>query len=75
MLCFSLDATEDDGTFGRMMNHSKTNPNVIPKRLTIDNKPRMFFVAKQSIDIGDELLWDYGDRSKKSLLEFPWLNE
>ena len=70
-----MDATEDDGTFGRMMNHSKNNPNVIPKRLNVDDKPRMFFVAKHSIHVGDELLWDYGDTSKESLLMFPWLKE
>ena len=35
--------------------------------------PRLILVAKQTISPGEELLYDYGDRSKESLKAHPWL--
>jgi hypothetical protein len=35
--------------------------------------PRIVFVAIRKIDIGEELLFDYGDRSKAAVLANPWL--
>ena len=32
-------------------------------------------IAKQDIDTGTELLYDYGDKSKKSRDAFPWLEK
>ena len=39
----------------------------------VNNGPRLILVAKDSIKPGDELLYDYNDRSQKSLIDFPWL--
>ena len=72
---FSLDATKDDGRLGRTMNHSKKNPNMEPKILVVDEKPRMFLVASTNINPGTELVWDYGDRNKLSLKTFIWLGD
>lgn len=68
----SIDATAETGRLGRLVNHSR-NGNLIPRSITIDNKPRLVLLAKDDIKIGEELLYDYGDRSKESLEHHPWL--
>ena len=45
---------------GRLINHSKTHPNVICKPKLLDNVPRVFLHAKVDIELGDELKFDYG---------------
>ena len=69
----SIDATRDTGRFGRLVNHSRLKPNCIPKVVEIDNIPHLLLVAKNDIEAGEELLYDYGDRSRESLKAFPWL--
>ncbi len=73
LLFFSVDATEDTGRLGRLVNHSKTMPNLKPIVMGLKNAPRLVLFAKQDINVGEELLVDYGDRSKESLAAFPWL--
>ena len=70
---FSIDATEETGRYGRLLNHSRVSPNCVTKVVMLDNTPRLILVAKHHIDIGEELLYDYGDRSKESLKAHPWL--
>ena len=69
----SIDATEDDHRYGRMVNHSKKVPNVSPKVFTIDGVPRLCLMALRNIGIGEELLYDYGERRKEVLDSNPWL--
>ena len=40
---------------------------------SINDIPRLILIAKQEIDIGTELLYDYGDKTKKSRDAYPWL--
>ena len=42
---------------------------------SINGIPRLILIAKQDIDIGTELLYDYGDKTKKSLDAYPWLSK
>ncbi|CDR95880.1 SET domain containing protein, putative [Babesia bigemina] len=72
---YCIDATEEDITFGpaRLINHSRRNPNVVPKALEIDGCPRLFFVAKRDIKSGEELLIDYGERDPSVIKDNPWL--
>ena len=70
---FSIDATAETGRFGRLVNHSRVSPNCITKVVMIKEVPRLILVAKQSIETGEEILYDYGDRSKESLKAHPWL--
>ena len=72
---FSIDATKDTGRYGRLVNHSRKTPNLVTRVITNGESPRLFLIAKYDIEPGVELLYDYGDRSKKSLELFPWLNE
>ena len=72
---FHIDATVDTGDYGRLLNHSDKSPNCKLKLEKIDEEPRILLVALKEIKPGEELLWDYGDRSQKSLKENPWLKD
>ena len=70
---FCLDATEESGRYGRLLNHSKKHPTCVPKVVEVAGTPRLIFLAKHNIKAGQEVTYDYGDRSKQSLAAFPWL--
>lgn len=67
---YVLDATTDDGSYGRLINHSKKDANVSPKQIDLDGIP-----ARVDIDVGTELRYDYGVRDKEVLEANPWLSE
>ncbi|XP_023020512.2 SET domain containing 8 [Leptinotarsa decemlineata] len=69
---YCVDATAESGKLGRLINHSR-NGNLITKVLMVDKVPRLSLLAKTFIKAGEELLYDYGDRSKESLENHPWL--
>ncbi|KAL1132558.1 hypothetical protein AAG570_010510 [Ranatra chinensis] len=69
---YCVDATTESLRLGRLVNHSR-NGNLITKTVTVKGKPHLVLVAKDNINIGDELTYDYGDRSKESLQHHPWL--
>lgn len=77
---YCIDATAESGKFGRLINHSRRSGNLVAKTLIINddddnnkNKPRLVFLAKEDIKEGQEILYDYGDRSKETLKHNPWL--
>jgi len=70
---YCIDATAETGRFGRLINHSCKTPNCVTKVVMLGDSPRLILVAKQVIEEGEELLYDYGDRSKESILAHPWL--
>ena len=65
---YCIDATEDDGSLGRLINHSKKNANVEPKVIKENNVIKVVMVAKCDLPIGKELRFDYND--PKSGLEW-----
>ncbi|XP_057667362.1 N-lysine methyltransferase KMT5A-like isoform X1 [Diorhabda carinulata] len=69
---YCIDATEETGRLGRLVNHSR-NGNLQTKTILVDSIPRLILTAKTYIRPGEELLYDYGDRSKESLEHHPWL--
>ncbi|XP_029367222.1 lysine methyltransferase 5Ab isoform X2 [Echeneis naucrates] len=69
---YCIDATKETGRLGRLINHSKTG-NCQTKLHAIDGHPHLILVAARDLKVGEELLYDYGDRSKASLLAHPWL--
>ena len=69
----SIDATKDDHRYGRMVNHSKKAPNTQPKAFMINGVPRLCLMATRDIKVGEELLYDYGERRKDVLDSNPWL--
>lgn len=69
---YCVDATRESGRMGRLINHSKTG-NCQTKLHDINGVPHLILVASRDIDKGEELLYDYGDRSKASIAAHPWL--
>lgn len=67
-----VDATPESNRLGRLVNHSR-NGNLLTKTITLDDTPRLVLIAKEDIQPGDEVTYDYGDRSKESLKYHPWL--
>ena len=57
-----MDATEESGRYGRLLNHSKRSPNCKTIVVEIEGTPRLTFVARRDITAGEEILFDYGDR-------------
>jgi histone-lysine N-methyltransferase SETD8 len=68
-----VDAQEESGKLGRLFNHTKKTPNCIAKLIEVENSPRIVLFALKDICKGSELLFDYGDRRKASILAHPWL--
>ncbi|XP_043924506.1 N-lysine methyltransferase KMT5A-like isoform X3 [Protopterus annectens] len=69
---YCVDATKETHRLGRLINHSK-NGNCHTKLHDISGVPHLILVASRDIEAGEELLYDYGDRSKASLEAHPWL--
>ena len=70
---FSVDATKEDDSLGRLINHSRTNANLKSQGIEVDDTPHLIFYAIRDIKHGEELAYDYGDRSAASLRIHPWL--
>ncbi|KAK3084892.1 hypothetical protein FSP39_020927 [Pinctada imbricata] len=70
---YCVDATAESGRLGRLINHSKVAGNCHTKLIDINQRPYLILVASRDISAGEELLYDYGDRSKSSLESHPWL--
>ena len=70
-----LDATEETNRKGRLINHSKLHPNVKPKVVIYNGRPRIVFIATCDITKGQELLFDYGERRREVIERNPWLKQ
>ena len=59
------DGTAEDGSLGRLMNHSRKNPNaqlkiINPEKFNcVEAKSHLFFTALRDIARGEEIVWDY----------------
>jgi len=71
---FCINGTHSSG-IGRLINHNRKNPILVPKIFIVDQIPRLVFLAKRSIAVGDELCYDYGERSNAAVASFPWLKQ
>ncbi|KAK9522804.1 hypothetical protein VZT92_019249 [Zoarces viviparus] len=69
---YCVDATEETSRLGRLINHSKAG-NCQTRLHAIDGTPHLILVASRDIAGEEELLYDYGDRSKASVSAHPWL--
>ena len=66
-----MDGTKDTGDYGRLINHSKLNPNLEPRAMTVEDRPCLVLFALKDIAEGRELQYEYGDRSKKAVAANP----
>lgn len=69
---YCVDATKESNRLGRLINHSKSG-NCQTRLHPIDGTPHLILVASRDIEVDEELLYDYGDRSKASISAHPWL--
>ncbi|XP_031331472.1 N-lysine methyltransferase KMT5A [Photinus pyralis] len=69
---YCIDATAESGRLGRLVNHSR-NGNLITRTVSVDGYPHLILLAKDDIAVGEEISYDYGDRSRESLKNHPWL--
>ncbi|XP_071448595.1 histone-lysine N-methyltransferase Set8 isoform X2 [Hetaerina americana] len=69
---YCVDATAESGRMGRLVNHSR-NGNLTTKTVVIKSHPHLVLIAKEDIHPSEEVLYDYGDRSRESLKHHPWL--
>jgi len=70
---YCVDATSESGKLGRLINHSTKTPNLTTRLFPIGDRPHLIFIAARDIDAGEELMYDYGDRSKEATEAHPWL--
>lgn len=72
-----IDATAETSKMGRLINHSRKKANLLTRLVESDEfkNVKLLLFAKRNIFPGEELLYDYGDRSKVSLALCPWLND
>ena len=70
----SIDATQEDGSLGRLINHSR-KANVEVKIVVHDERPHLCMFAATNIKEGQELLYDYGERSTAIIKDFTWLKQ
>jgi len=76
---FAIDATKEpvseQESCGRLINHSKSSENIVPKMIVINNDPQIVFVAKFDILLNHELFYDYNDFRSSSVVSFPFLRK
>ncbi|CAH1231381.1 N-lysine methyltransferase KMT5A-B-like [Branchiostoma lanceolatum] len=70
---YCVDATAESGRLGRLINHSVKHKNLMTRSISAGGLPRLILLAARDIQVGEELQYDYGDRSKASLESHPWL--
>jgi SET domain-containing protein len=70
-----VDATEETGHLGRLLNRSAQKANCVPKVRVFGNSPRILLYAKRDIVEGEEFLYDYGDRRPDVVKSNRWLSK
>ena len=80
---WGVDATEEDGSLGRLLNHSRLNPNcklqvkwlINPEKFPNQPEPlpHLYLITIKDIAKGEELRWDYGETRGSKLKSHPWL--
>uniref|UniRef100_A0A914W6J2 [histone H4]-lysine(20) N-methyltransferase n=1 Tax=Plectus sambesii TaxID=2011161 RepID=A0A914W6J2_9BILA len=72
---YCVDATKESPYLGRLVNHSARKPNLKTKVIEIKSIPHLVLIAKRLIEVDEELLYDYGDRTRDAVENNPWLTE
>ncbi|XP_013889439.1 N-lysine methyltransferase SETD8-A [Austrofundulus limnaeus] len=61
-----IDASLEDGSFGRLVNDEHINPNCKMKKITVNAKPHLCLFALRDINPGEEITYNYGGT------DWPW---
>ncbi|KAM8916860.1 N-lysine methyltransferase KMT5A-A-like [Spinachia spinachia] len=57
-----VDAAQEDGSLGRLVNDDLYNPNCKMKKVIGDGKPHLFLFALRDIAPGEEITYEYGGK-------------
>ncbi|XP_016142227.1 uncharacterized protein [Sinocyclocheilus grahami] len=60
-----IDASREDGSFGRIVNDDHRHPNCKIKKIDMNGKPHLCLFALNDIKEGEEITYDYGE-------DYPW---
>jgi hypothetical protein len=71
--CVDATAERREYGVGRLLSHSRRRPNLSCRAVLVDGVPRLMLVAREDVRFGDEVKFDYGERSKAVLRRFNWL--
>ena len=69
----SVDATKESGRLGRLLNHSKSAANCATRLVNVKDRPYLILETTRDVQAGEELLYDYGERSKDIIQFHQWL--
>ena len=72
---FWIDGTQNDSSYGRLINHSKKHPNMVTKMKFICGKPILLMYAKKHIQPMEELLHNYNCQNDQESSDLLWLNQ
>lgn len=67
-LAYRIDATEDDGSYGRLINDDHLNPNLKVVTLKVAGRTHPVFFTKKTVLVGEELTYSYGGPNQN----YPW---
>lgn len=62
-MSYSIDASKEDGTLGRLANDNHKNPNCTVRNVIVNGRPHLCLFASKEILPGEEITYDYGDSS------------
>ena len=69
-----VDATADDNlSKGRLINHSRLQPNCKTKLVVVEKAPHLLFVTTRDLVTGEEIFYDYGETDSEAIKHNPWL--
>ena len=67
-----IDGTKDTRNLGRLVNHDRSGT-CRPLRFAFEGHVHIIFIARSDIKAGEEVTYDYFDRDRETILNFPWL--
>lgn len=73
--CVDSTAERAEYGIGRLLNHSRSSPNIATETIFFDGIPHLMFIAKKDVFFGDELKFDYGERDNDVLATFTWMRK
>ncbi len=62
----SIDASREDGSYGRIVNDDHRHPNCEMKKIDVNGKIHLCLFALNDIKEGEEITYDYGGE------DYPW---
>lgn len=58
---YSIDASAEDGSYGRLLNDEHQHPTVYSKRVEVEGETYIGFFSARDINVGEEITYNYGN--------------